>query len=123
MKIINSKIHGFIDYTFVGLLWLAPMLLGLDEKAVLFSNILGSIHLTLTVFTNFELGLFRFVPFKTHGLIELIVPFLLIGVAIYLDNVENEMSRNYFLGVAVAVLLTWAMTDYKSFTDQKNSKA
>ena len=123
MKIINSKIHGFIDYIFVGLLWLAPMLLGLEEKAFLFSNILGSIHLTLTLFTNFELGLFRFVPFKIHGLIELIVPFLLIGVAFYLGSVENEISRNYFIGVAVAVLLTWAITDYKNFTDQKSSKA
>ena len=120
MKIINSKIHGLIDYAFIGLLWLAPMIFGLEEKAFMFSNILGSIHLILTIFTNFEFGLFRFIPFKIHGLVGLIVPFLLIGVAIYLAYVENDFSRNYFFGVAVAVFATWIFTDYKSFNDNKN---
>lgn len=120
MKILNSKIHGIIDYAFILLLWVSPTILGLDEKATHFSIILGGIHLTLTIFTKFELGLLRIIPFKIHGIVELLVPFLLIGVAFYLGNVENDFSRNYFFGIAASVFLTWLLTDYNSYSDNKN---
>lgn len=120
MNKVNTKVHGIIDYLFIGFLWISPMIFGLEEKAAMATNLLGSIHLAVTIFTNFELGLFRFIPIKIHALIELIVPFLIIILAFFLGMVESDLSRNYFLGVASMVFVTWLVTDYKSFIDYKN---
>ena len=86
MKILNSKTHGLVDYLFVLLLWASPTLFQLSEKTALFTYVLGSIHLIVTVTTDFKFGLIRLLPFKTHGLIEIIVSFTLIGVAFYLKH-------------------------------------
>ena len=112
MKIINSKIHGIIDYLVVIFLWVSPTLFELPETTALFTYVLGAIHLTLTVLTNFKFGLFKVIPLKIHGLIELIVSIALVAVAFYLGNQEGDISRNFYLGFAVAVFLTWLLSDY-----------
>lgn len=122
MKIINSKLHGIIDYAFVLLLWFAPSVLVLDHKATLFSLILGCIHLALTLLTKFEFGVVKIIPFKIHGIIEIVVSVALIAVAFYLGRVENEISKYYFFSIAVAVFLTWLLTDYSSFQNTKRIK-
>ncbi len=111
---LNSKIHGVIDYGVVLFLLLSPTLFGLPEITSKFTYALGIIHLILTITTKFELGIFKIISFKIHGIIELIVSLALIGVAFYLGNLEGDFSRNFYLGFAIAVFLTWLATDYKS---------
>lgn len=118
MKVLNSKIHGVVDYVFVLFLWVSPSLFGLQEKATLFTYLLGAIHLIVTLSTNFDLGLLKILPFKIHGWIELIVSFALVGVAFYLGAVENESSRNFYFVVAILVFLTWLLSDYAVPTDR-----
>lgn len=117
MKILNSKIHGIVDYLFALFLFASPSIFGLQERASLFTYILGVIHLVVTVSTNFEYGVIRFIKFKHHGWIELVVSFALVGVAIYLGEVENELSRNFYFALAILVFLTWLLSDYKSETE------
>ena len=111
---LNSKIHGIIDYFVVLFFWVSPMAFGLGETTAWFTYILGGIHLLLTLFTNFEMGVFKVIPFKLHGWIELVVSIALIGVAFYLGRLDGTLSRNFYLGVAVAIFLTWLITDYKT---------
>ncbi len=113
---ISSKIHGIIDYIFVVFLWLSPTLFGLGEKTALFTYVLGGVHLGLTVLTNFEVGIIKLIPFRVHGLIELVVALALGGVAFYLGNLEGELSRNYYLGLAVTILVVFLLTDFKRTT-------
>ncbi len=117
MKILNSKIHGLIDYIFVLFLFLSPTIFGLGKIASLFTYVLGAIHLSVTLITNFKYGLIKILSFKLHGFIELIVSFVLIGVAFYLGEVENELGRNFYFGIAILVFLTWLLSDYSSKTD------
>lgn len=111
---LNSKTHGAIDYLVVAFLLLSPTLFGLKGITATFTYVLAAIHLLLTVTTSFEFGLVKLIPFKIHGLIELIVSIALIGVAFYLGNLEGELSRNFYLAFGVAVFLTWTITDYKT---------
>ena len=113
MKIINSRVHGIIAYLVVVFLLAAPGLFGLPETTALFTYVLGGIHLVLTILTKFELGLIKVIPFRIHGWIELIVAIALVGVAFYLGGLEGDLARNFYLGFAGAVFLTWALTDYK----------
>lgn len=117
MKILNSKIHGIVDYLFVLFLFASPTIFGLQERAELFTYLLGTVHLMVTFCTNFEYGIVRIILFKHHGWIELIVSFALVGVAFYLGEVENELSRNFYFAIAILVFLTWLITDYKSETE------
>ncbi len=109
---ISSKIHGIIDYAVVAFLWASPMLFHLPEMTSLFIYLLGVVHLLLTISTNFELGVFKLVPLKIHGWIELIVSVALVGIAFYLGSLEGNLARNYCLGFGIAVFATWAITDY-----------
>src|SRR5271154_4513649 len=111
---LNSKSHGAIDYAVVLFLWLSPTLFGLPKITSTFTYILGAIHLILTITTNFELGLIKIIPFKVHGIIELIVSIALLAAAFYLGSLEGDLSRNFYIGCAIAVFLTWLITDYKS---------
>lgn len=113
---INSKIHGLIDYVVVLFLFSAPTLFGLPEITSVFTYVLGVIHLLLTITTRFEFGLIKIIPLKIHGIIELAVSVLLIAVAFYLGNLEDNISRNFYLGFAVAVFATWYISDYNNMT-------
>jgi hypothetical protein len=110
---ISSKIHGIIDYIVVLFLVASPSLFGLPEFTACCTYILAGIHLTLTVLTDFEVGLFKVIPFKIHGMIELIVSLTLVGFAFYLGGREGDLARNFYLGFGIAVFLTWLISDYK----------
>jgi len=113
---INSKLHGIIDYLVVIFLWASPTLFGLPETAALFTYILGGIHLALTIFTANETGLIKVIPFSLHGWIEFVVSLALVGVAFYLNSIEGELARNFYLGFAAAVFVTWLLTRYSPKT-------
>lgn len=113
---LNSRTHGAIDYLVVLFLLLSPTLFGMNEITATFTYVLAVIHLLLTITTKFEFGLIKIIPFKIHGIIELIVAIALIAVAFYLGNLEGETSRNFYLAFGVVVFITWLITDYKSST-------
>lgn len=106
--------HGGVDYGVVMFLLMSPTFFGLPNITALFTYVLAVIHLLITISTNFELGIFKIIPFKVHGIIELIVSLALVGVAFYLGNLEGDLSKFFYLSFAIAVFLTWLITDYKT---------
>ncbi len=111
---LDSRIHGAIDYGVVLFLLLSPTLFALPAYTSKFTYALAFIHLLLTMSTKFELGIFKIISFKLHGIIELIVSLALVAVAFYLGNMEGDVSRNFYLAFAIAVFFTWVITDYNS---------
>jgi len=114
---LTAKIHGIIDYVVVVFLWASPSLFGLPAFTTTFTYALGCIHLALTTCTRFEFGIFKFIPLRIHGIIEVVVSFALVGVAFYLGKLEGAMARNFYLLFALAVFITWLGTDYKTRCD------
>lgn len=110
---LSSKAHGVIDYLVVLFLFASPTLFDLPEITTIITYALGAIHLLLTITTNFELGLIKIIPFKIHGIIELIVSISLFGGAFYLGTIEGELARAFYMGFGVAVFFTWLISDYK----------
>ncbi|HTN20633.1 MAG TPA: hypothetical protein VL125_09165 [Pelobium sp.] len=109
---LNSKIHGIIDYLIIIFLFLSPSIFSLPYTASVFTYGLGVIHLVMTICTNYEYSLTRFIPMKVHGKIELIVSLVLVGVAFYLGSTEGEFSKEFYLGLAIALFLFWLISDY-----------
>jgi len=111
---LTSRLHGIVDYIVVAFLWLSPTIFFLPEMTSVFTYILGGVHLTLTLFTDFELGIFKIISLRIHGWIELLVAIGLLGVAFWLGNLEGSTSKYFYIGFAIAVFLTWLITDYNS---------
>ncbi|MEP1306938.1 MAG: hypothetical protein ABJK11_03610 [Balneola sp.] len=110
---LSSKLHGIIDYVVVVFLLASPSLFGLPEFTACCTYILAGIHFTLTILTDFELGLIKVIPFKVHGMVELIVSLALIGFAFYVGGREGDLARNFYIGFGIAVFLTWLISEYK----------
>ncbi len=114
MKIISPKIHGIIDYIVVIFLLSSSFLFDLKGTASIIAYSLGIIHLLLTVLTDFQAGLIKLIPFKIHGLIELIVSIVLIFVPWIFGFSDDISAKYFFIGFAIAVFLTWLLTNYKN---------
>jgi hypothetical protein len=68
MKIISSKLHGVLDYLVGLLLIMAPWLLNFAQNGAETWTpvILGSITILYSLFTKYELGAVKIIPFRTH---------------------------------------------------------
>ena len=111
---INSRLHGAIDYGMAIFLVFSPEVFNLPPFTANFTYALGIIHLILTAITKSEAGILRWIPFRIHGIIELLVSVLLIVFAFYLGEIEGMLPKIFYIAFGAAVLIVWAITDYKS---------
>ncbi|MEO8066172.1 MAG: hypothetical protein ABI599_00625 [Flavobacteriales bacterium] len=114
MKILNATTHGVVDYAVVLFLLLSPKLFGMMGMAATFTYALGVVHLVLTITTRFPLGLLKIVPFRVHGMVELVVALALVGVAFWFGSAGDGLAKTFYFCFAGAVFLTWLVTDYRS---------
>ncbi len=65
---MNRRTHGFLDYIVGIALILAPKIFGFDNGGIeaRLPVILGVSTIIYSLLTNYELGLFKVLPFKAH---------------------------------------------------------
>lgn len=65
---MNRRTHGFLDYIVGIVLILAPKIFGFDNGGIeaRLPVILGVSTILYSLLTNYELGLFKLLPFKAH---------------------------------------------------------
>ncbi len=112
MKIISSKVHGVLDYATVVFLLLSPALFNMEGNLATFTYILGVVHFLLTLFTAFELGMVKVIPFRIHGLIEIAVAVILTGAAFWFFNQGNNTGLYFYLILAAVILVEFILTDF-----------
>lgn len=78
---INTTIHGLLDYLVGLLLIAAPWILGFDAPGSerTFSITMGVIIISYSLLTRYEWGLLRVIPFKIHLLIDFLSGLLLLS--------------------------------------------
>lgn len=119
MKVINSKAHGILDYLTVVFLFLSPTLFGMDGTLATITYTLGVVHLLLTILTAFEFGFIKVIPFRIHGIIEIIVAIALGIVAYWFHTLENMLGFYFYLALAIVILLVFFLTDFTSVTSPR----
>jgi len=79
MQILTRRAHGVLDYIVGLLLILAPSLFGFNDgtAAQNVPMILGFSALGYSLLTNYELGLFKLLPFRAHLTLDLLSGLLL----------------------------------------------
>lgn len=112
MKIISTVFHGILDYVTVLFLAISPSLFDMTSPAAVFTYALAGIHLLLTALTNFEMGIFKIIPLKIHGAIELIVSVFLVIVAVLFYMSDDKISFYFYLVFAIVLFIVWVASSY-----------
>ena len=113
MKILNPRVHGYIDYAAVLLLALAPTLFGFVGTPAALCYVLAILQGGMSLMTAYPLGMAKVIPFTVHGAIEFGMAFGLALSPWIFGFSELDAARNFFIGAAIALGGVWLTTDYK----------
>ncbi|HEX3138775.1 MAG TPA: hypothetical protein VHQ87_01900 [Rhizobacter sp.] len=114
VKPLTPRAHGYIDYAAVLALAVAPALLDFSTTPSAICYALATVHLAMTLLTAFPLGVTDLIPFRVHGAIEAVVALVILALPWVADFSTEEPARNFFVISAIALGVTWALTDYKA---------
>jgi hypothetical protein len=114
VKILNAKIHGYLDYVVVISFLLAPSLFGFSGLPAILSYLLAGVHLLVTLLTAFPAGMLKLLPLKIHGWIELAVAPTLVVLPWLAGFADIPSARGFYVGAGAVVFLTWLVTDYSA---------
>lgn len=83
-KIISTRFHGILDYCF-GLILILPWIVNFNEEGgdTWMLALAGSASVTVSLFTNYELGFIRVIPMKLHLFIDVLVAGFLIALPFF----------------------------------------
>ena len=126
MRVIPSKMHGVLDYA-VGMLlivipWLAGFARGGAETWI--PVILGVAALLYSLVTNYELGRWKLLSFKTHLVIDFMSGVLLASSPWLFGFSEEVYMPHLVLGILeMVVVLLSAPVAYDSKTTEARNRA
>jgi len=114
-KPISRRMHGVADYAYAVLFAAAPEMVGFDdeETAVNLSRIVGGEVLLASLFTRYELGLVKIVPFKAHLAGDVAVGLFALGAPFLFGFSGNRRARNFFMGMGVFSIAAGLLTEQK----------
>ena len=112
-KLLKPSIHGILDYGLAFFFFLAPGLFGFTDVAATLSYIIGAAYLAVSLLTRYPLGVFKVIPFPTHGVLESIMAASWIVMPWLFGFASDPAARNFFVIAGIALLGVVAITDYK----------
>ncbi|HEV2018362.1 MAG TPA: SPW repeat protein [Gemmatimonadaceae bacterium] len=112
IKPVSARAHGVLDYATVAAFLNAPMVFGFHGTPAAIVYWLAGIHLLMTGCTDFPLGFFMWIPFRIHGVIELLAGIFLLVAPWIFGFAQDVAARNFFLAMAIILLVVIALTDY-----------
>lgn len=112
MRVLNARIHGWIDLIFVAAFLLGPLLFGLGGSPAAISYILALVHLVVTLLTRYPMGIRKVIPFFAHGILELVVGIFLLILPSIGGYAPGSPARQFYMIMGAAILVVWALTAY-----------
>ena len=114
MKVISPRIHGYLDFLTVFIFLLAPTLLGLEQLSAILAYSLATVHLIVTLASDFPFGVVKLIPFTIHGWIERMVGHLLIAIPFILNFSDEEVAKNFYIAIGIVIIVIGMLTDYRA---------
>lgn len=112
-KPITRTVHGIADYSYAALITAAPKLVGFENEktAKLLCYGLGGGALLYSLFTRYELGVFRIMSLKTHLAIDVAANVFALAAPWILGFSHNKRACNTCLVAGAQGLLLTAFTE------------
>lgn len=109
MKIIGTRVHGYLDYIVAILLIASPWIFGFaDERAAAYVPIgLGIITIVYSLFTKYELGVSPRLNMSTHLTLDVISGFMLALSPWLLSFAETVWIPHVVVGI-FEIIVAWA---------------
>jgi hypothetical protein len=114
MKVLSPTVHGMLDYGLALLFLLLPGALDFPPPAAAASYAIGAVYIVASLITRYPLGLFKWLPFPVHGVIESLMAITWIALPWLMGFAEHAASRNWFVIAGVALLGVVALTNYRA---------
>ena len=114
MKIISPTLHGIVDYVMSGVFLLLPSAFAFTGTYAGVCYALAAGYLLMALLTNMPFGLFKWIPFRVHGGFELVSAIMFMGSPWIFHFAQNTPARNLFIGLGVAFLLVYFLTDWQA---------
>lgn len=112
MKPIQPAAHSIIDYLFCGVVALAPSLFNFGGVAQTLCYIIAGGYLLFSLLTNTPAALFRVIPFKVHGAVEIMGSILFLLSPWLFGFADNIPARTFFIAIAVVTFIVYLLTDW-----------
>ena len=110
MRLIPPAVHRLLDFALALAFALAPTLFHLVGRTATLAYALAVVHLLVTLATHFP-GRARYpVPFRSHGIIELLVGLALVAVPPIRHWTHG--ARIFFPAIGAVILIVWALSRY-----------
>ena len=119
-KLISRQTHGVADYGYAALFAAAPELVGFTDEATparLSRLVSGGVLLT-SLFTRYELGLVKVLPFKAHLAADVAVGLATLGAPFLFGFSRNKKARNFFVGLGAFSIMAGLLTEPKEMDEE-----
>jgi hypothetical protein len=102
MRILNTKVHGIIDYMMVIFLVASPWILGFTKHpaAKLISPTIAAAIFFLAICTKFELGIIKIVSMKFHLIFDVFLGLILAASPWALEFSDYVYLPHVIMGLA-----------------------
>jgi len=116
MKLINSKMHGILDYVLVFMLSIAPYMFNLDEESIHCRVLMvtGLLLLLVSLLTDFEFFLIKVFTLKTHLIIDILLGIFLVTSPFTFDLSGRSIVPHIVLGIAIISVSLFTKTTKES---------
>ncbi|HTL08969.1 MAG TPA: hypothetical protein VL307_11945 [Chitinophagaceae bacterium] len=114
MKLINERLHSFLDYFTVAVLIIAAFFLPWPAVIKYATLLLAGMQLLLSLCTAYRWGVIRLVPFLMHGWLELLLAFLIFAMSIYWRHIQSGTGFTFYLSTGIVYLIVFLLTDFSA---------
>jgi hypothetical protein len=114
LKVLNPKLHGYIDYAAVLVLALAPTLFGIGGIAATLCYVMAAAQLSMSLITAYPMSVAKIIPFTIHGGVEVVVAVALVAAPWLFGFAGDDAARNFFVISGIALAFVYALTNYRA---------
>lgn len=125
MKIISTKTHGVLDYLVGAILIILPWVLDFADGGIQMwiPIILGVSAFIYSIVTEYELGIYKIISFRTHLIIDTLSGILLAGSPWLFGFAHNVYIQHLVFGLLELTVVTFSKTDPSSSGSKKRHSA
>ncbi|WP_437674750.1 SPW repeat domain-containing protein [Sorangium sp. So ce131] len=122
MKLLSPRLHGYVDYTVVVLLALAPLTLRLDPVPASACYVAALGHFIVSLLSDHPLGASGKIPLAVHGALELVLGAGLLAAPWLLGFAAPGRARTFFVAAGIALVTLAVSTRILAGADARASR-